>query len=548
MKRIAFAISGAIGLFHAGFAAAQEKSFYLDRLYMAGAPGDGVALWRTELSEDTRIFGQLGVGFALNPFRVDNHIENEAARARASSLAGAPVTSQLITYMNFGVEIAQDVSLQASLPFVLFQDGNATNAVGGDAVEIDPAALMDFRLGARWVFLRTERLGLGIGGDLYLPVGNEHSWAGDDNASGLISLGADYDFDGFEIAANTGVHIRPPAGVNDFRQRHDWRWAVGAFIPLRDNQLRIGGEIFGSTGIGDETAFSEANSPIEWMAEGRIALSEDQALYLGGGGGTRISNGIAPDFRLVGLVGYSIPIAIKPPPPPKQVVRSDYGIVKVVDTDGDKIPDDMDLCPTIPEDGAAPNRDDGCPAPADRDKDGIVDEKDKCPDQAEDFDSIDDRDGCPETDADGDTIADEQDACPKEPGVRSEVPGKNGCPRFISRDGSQIQILQQVQFATGKATILAASFEMLDEIAKLLDTNAELKVSVEGHTDDRGADAPNQALSQSRAEAVMTYLVGKGVAKERLSAKGFGETAPIEDNASEAGRQKNRRVEFHIVE
>lgn len=70
---------------------------------------------------------------------------------------------------------------------------------------------------------------------------------------------------------------------------------------------------------------------------------------------------------------------------------------------------------------------------------------------------------------------------------------------------------------------------------------------VEGHTDDRGADAANLALSQRRAEAVMKYLVNKGVAQSRLEAAGFGETRPLVKNDTPANQAKNRRVEFVIV-
>jgi outer membrane protein OmpA-like peptidoglycan-associated protein len=72
-------------------------------------------------------------------------------------------------------------------------------------------------------------------------------------------------------------------------------------------------------------------------------------------------------------------------------------------------------------------------------------------------------------------------------------------------------------------------------------------VRVEGHTDDVGEDAFNQTLSDGRAAAVRDYLIGKGVAVDRLEAQGFGETRPIADNTTKAGKEQNRRVEFVIV-
>ena len=76
---------------------------------------------------------------------------------------------------------------------------------------------------------------------------------------------------------------------------------------------------------------------------------------------------------------------------------------------------------------------------------------------------------------------------------------------------------------------------------------ASLKVELGGHTDSQGADAANQALSQKRAESVRQYLLGKGIAADRVTAVGFGEAQPIADNNPPEGRKENRRVEFKIV-
>jgi outer membrane protein OmpA-like peptidoglycan-associated protein len=219
------------------------------------------------------------------------------------------------------------------------------------------------------------------------------------------------------------------------------------------------------------------------------------------------------------------------------------------DTDGDGIPDDVDACPTEPEDHKDPDPGDGCPAPADRDGDGIPDQYDKCPDQPEDKDGIDDADGCPEDDADNDGIPDAKDACPKVPGQPDPDPKKNGCPKFIQLEGSTVRVLQQVHFATGSATILPDSFPMLMEIVKLLQATPGIKkMRIEGHTDNRGAAAMNLDLSKRRAASVATWLVQHGIESGRLSSEGYGITKPIDTNDTDAGRQANRRVEFKIVE
>ena len=101
-----------------------------------------------------------------------------------------------------------------------------------------------------------------------------------------------------------------------------------------------------------------------------------------------------------------------------------------------------------------------------------------------------------------------------------------------------------VKFVTNKDDISPESLSELAAVAKQLATCPAIKTQVQGHTDSVGSDTSNLALSQKRADAVATYMSSQGVAKERISAKGYGESKPIGDNATEEGRAKNRRVEF----
>ena len=167
-------------------------------------------------------------------------------------------------------------------------------------------------------------------------------------------------------------------------------------------------------------------------------------------------------------------------------------------------------------------------------------------------DGIQDMDGCPETDFDDDGIPDVTDACPREPGSPAPDPKVNGCPQFIKRvtGSSEIQIMKQIQFDTGKASIKQGSFGILDEIAKLLKANPDIKhLSIEGHTDNRGAVEMNDKLSQERADSVMKYLSSHGVEEGKLDAHGYGPARPIETNDTEEGRQKEstRRVPHYAV-
>jgi OOP family OmpA-OmpF porin len=221
-----------------------------------------------------------------------------------------------------------------------------------------------------------------------------------------------------------------------------------------------------------------------------------------------------------------------------------------LDNDGDGIPDNDDKCPDEAETKNNFQDDDGCPDGADRDKDGIPDEQDKCPDNAEDKDGFEDQDGCPDPDNDKDRIPDKFDKCPNEPETYNGHEDEDGCPdkgRVMVTSG-KIEILDKVYFDTGKSTIKAVSFPILDAVAATLNGNPNIElVEIQGHADERGNDNANLRLTQSRVESVRDYLVKKGVDKERLQPKGYGETKPVCTESNEPCWEKNRRVEFVIL-
>ena len=108
-------------------------------------------------------------------------------------------------------------------------------------------------------------------------------------------------------------------------------------------------------------------------------------------------------------------------------------------------------------------------------------------------------------------------------------------------------VFDNLTFDTGKANIKESSFPYLDKLVELLVKKPIYKLNVFGHTDNKGGDALNLALSKNRALAVKTYLVGKTIAGDRITTDGFGSTKPIADNNTPEGREKNRRVEFFII-
>ncbi len=119
---------------------------------------------------------------------------------------------------------------------------------------------------------------------------------------------------------------------------------------------------------------------------------------------------------------------------------------------------------------------------------------------------------------------------------------------FVMYEMPEMFTLSNLHFETGKSTIKASSYASLDQLAEFLIRKKRQKILIAGHTDNIGDPAMNNMLSLNRAESVKKYLMNKGVPAELIKAKGYGDTQPIADNASEAGRAKNRRTEIHIVD
>jgi outer membrane protein OmpA-like peptidoglycan-associated protein len=213
------------------------------------------------------------------------------------------------------------------------------------------------------------------------------------------------------------------------------------------------------------------------------------------------------------------------------------------DDDGDGVSDEADRCPDAPEDADGYLDHDGCPE-LDNDQDGVGDRVDACPGEPEDRDGLRDEDGCPDRDDDGDGVEEPLDRCPEEPGS----PAEQGCPRLkypgLEVTERDVRLTEPVIFEGNTATIRSVSFTLLDTLVQALNEHPQMTLEVQGHTDSQGDDGTNMGLSQARAEAVLAYLVGRGINSSRLTARGYGETRPIESNRTSQGRAINRRIEL----
>ncbi|MCL2724360.1 MAG: OmpA family protein [Polyangiaceae bacterium] len=537
------AIVCASGLAVPEFAHAQQKTFHLDRLEVPGAPEDGVALFRPVTNQRNIFYGQLALGYSLRPLRVRNITTDNAILARTSR--SSVIQDQLTVYGSAGFQILDRATLGVTFPWAPLQTGENPNYGAGSVQGIGQArttyvttggpTASDLRFDLRGTLLRSDdrKSAFGAQVSIFAPSGTRYDLGGDGNVGAMVMLTGEHTIRWITLVANTGVVFRPrrvindPAGGSGLGIGNEWRWAVGAFVPFQQGKYRVGATIFGQTGIENDsvigdTFFTKRNTPIEWQVEGRMRFGPADHWWVGVGAGTRILNGYgAPDFRGVALLGAYVPIldSTATSPERKLETRARWRAEHVGDRDGDGIPDDIDACPNEPEDHLGPDPEDGCPMPKE-----------------------------PPPDTDNDGIPDAEDACPKEPGPRNPDPAKNGCPTLIKVEGSVVHVLQQVHFATGSTAILPDSYPMLEEIATLLRANRSIKrLSIEGHTDNRGGAAMNKKLSQGRADSVMQWLVQHGVESDRLEAHGYGLERPIESNATEQGRAKNRRVDFKIV-
>lgn len=220
------------------------------------------------------------------------------------------------------------------------------------------------------------------------------------------------------------------------------------------------------------------------------------------------------------------------------------------DTDGDGIMDSDDTCPSDPEDHDGFQDEDGCPD-LDNDQDKVLDADDKCPLDAEDHDGYEDDDGCPENDNDGDGIVDAEDQCPNEPETVNGINDHDGCPDegLIELVEDRVVLEERVLFDLNRSRVKSGARPVLDAIVHLWKQHPEWTLlRIEGHSDQQGKASFNQRLSERRAVNVRRELVRRGIPGNIIEAEGFGATRLRDPATTEQAHQRNRRVEFVVVQ
>jgi OmpA-OmpF porin, OOP family len=453
--------------------------------------------WRVLLASDQRMEGQNGP---------------------MNRLAAAIVTVAAVSSANAGVEVGGTAG-----PHV-FSENNGVG-VPDTMPEVHQSNSAFF--GARLGFYFSKMLGVEVEGGL-IPT---------------ESAGTNVTFDIYNIIARGHV-------IAQFRA-DDPSHNILPFV-------LAGGGIMNVADIGttEESLFNKESGPFGYVGVG--------AKYRASGGwGVRVDvraiaakakdDGFAADFEL--LLGLYKDFGAAKAPEKKEEPKPPTGDD---DPDKDGILGDADKCPSEAEDKDSFEDDNGCPDP-DNDSDGIADATDKCATEPEDKDNFQDDDGCPDPDNDADGVADAADKCADQPETRNGFEDEDGCPDELPAKLAQYTgTIAGINFKVNSAELLPASFKTLDKAVAVLTEFKDVKVEIQGHTDDQqlkagGKFADNDALSQARAESVKAYFAKKGVAEDRLIAKGYGATVPIQDPTGlkgaklNAARTVNRRVEFKLI-
>ncbi len=506
---------------------------------------------------------------------------------------GSVVRDQAFLHLGIGLGLWDRLNLSVNFPFALATWGSSPDAGGINVNSPSGASLGDMRLSARLRLVGAPRSAaeLDLGGSVWFPTGDRDHFTGDGKVRGLPQLTFSGEAGVIAYALHGGVVLRPKRQFLATEVGNEFAFGGALGFLLADRKLQIGPEIYGTSTLKD--AFQRDTTNAEALLGLRYRIGP---VVLGVAGGPGLTRGLGtPATRLIG----SFAIA---PEPTTEKPRGDRDHDKIFD-DVDACPDEAGLSSDDPKRNGCPDkdgdgifdRDDACPevfgkasddpkkngCPPDQDGDGIIDADDACPDAPGEENEDPKKNGCP-PDRDGDGVIDKHDACPDIPGIVSEDPEQNGCPGDRDHDGirddrdacpeekgkpdpdpkkngcpslvrvtkTEITILQQVEFKTASDVILPRSDELLTQVADVLRQHPEIKkVEVQGHTDNRGAAAYNKKLSEKRAKSVVKWLVDRGeIDASRLEPKGYGMDVPIDDNSTEEGRQRNRRVQFKIVE
>ena len=499
-----------VATFAARTASAQVATGYPAERFQLAAHRDGIlgVEW-ADVRGHLTIDAALWLGYANDPLNVYQMSDG----ARVASFVANRVGGELVG----AIHLWDRLELDLAAPLIVSQS-NDLNGLMNPNGALSGFGLGDLRVTPKVTLLHQGRspVAIAVYASLTLPTSTTTDYGGDRKAtiSPALVVSSGYAL-GLRVSVAGGYRARTRTHALDLVV-DDEVFAQAGLGYRFESSLELDGTFDLATAANDVFgAFNRNHAEVR----GGLGVDVTCNVRLFAAAGVGVAEGFGtPDWRALGGVRL-----VTCPIPPKAAP------VKVVET-----------VPPPPPPTPIP-----VPDPAidlDSDNDGVLDSVDECPTVA----GLPELKGCPDPDRDGDTVVDRLDNCPDEPGP----PENQGCKakQLVKIGQGKLEILDIVYFALDKAVIQKRSFELLDEVARVLGAHPEItKIRVEGHTDSQGNDAYNKKLSQRRADAVMAYLIKKGVAVDRLEAHGFGEEVPKDTNATKEGRAANRRVEFTIV-
>lgn len=400
------------------------------------------------------------------------------------------IGTRLSAYLDFALGLRDRFELHAAVPFAIAQASEQGTAAGLMLRGAGASAVGDAHLGGSvllWGANGGARgIQLGAATDVAIPVGSETSFTSDGKVGGELVATAAYLGPGYRIAANAGVRYRPEHNYVSSDQGTELIGRAGLFIPLARERLMTSLEFDMTARAAGRDAFRALGSPILAMLGARYHFAGGIRAGAGIGAGLTEAPG-SPAVRVIFTVGYS-------PEPPQRA-----------------------MAPRI----------------NDRDGDGIADNLDKCPDEPEDYNGVQDDDGCPDIlETDRDRITDNPPA-PGEPLTLEQV----------------VTLPAPIEFKFDSAIMLPGAEVYLNQVLVILQAHPEVtRLEIQGHTSAEGGYDYNMRLSDARARAVYQWLVDHGIDGQRLVPKGYGLTVPLFPNDTEPHRQRNRRVQFRMVD
>jgi cysteine-rich repeat protein len=465
-----------------GSAQAQRKTdgFRVDRFEMAPSVDDGLVVQDPGVLRHMAWSVNATLGFTNTVLRVV---------PKLSSDDGVDVVgSRLSGYLDFAMGLRERFEIDVAVPFALAQSTESGMAAGFTLKDAGTSAVGDARVGGSVLFYgRHTGPQVGLTATVAVPVGSKHSFTGDGGVGAELLATGGFVEPSYRVIVNGGVRFRPEANYVTSDQGTELIGRAGIVVPVAHQRLMTSLELDLMARASGRDAGKALGSPILALLGARYHFPSGLCTGAGVGMGLTEAPG-SPAVRMLVTVGYS--------PEPKK-----------------------------PKQGPPPS-------PLDSDGDGIVDNLDKCPSQPEDFNGFEDDDGCPDVESDKDKIVDS----PPDPGA----------PLTLEQ---VITLPAPIEFKFDTAIMLPGAEVYLRQVLAVLQQHPEVqKLEIQGHTSSEGGPEYNMRLSNDRAKAVLTWLVDHGIDGQRLVPHGYGLTQPLVPNDSEPHMQRNRRVQFRLLE